>query len=54
MSDEEAALEKAYDTYPIVGINYLGFIDKENVADVDEGLRKSKKALMSFPGKEFM
>lgn len=51
MSDEEAALEKAYDTYPIVGINYLGFIDKENVADVDEGLRKSKKALMSFPGK---
>ncbi|MFN8371118.1 MAG: non-ribosomal peptide synthetase [Bacteriovoracaceae bacterium] len=51
MSEQEKTLEEVYDTIPIAGINYLGFLNSEDVNEIEIMLKKSKKSLMSFPGK---
>lgn len=51
MSEDEKKLENAYDTIPILGINYLGFFDDNDVAEIEKSLLEARATLSSFPGK---
>lgn len=51
MSEEEKILENAYDTIPIMGINYLGFLDDNDASEIEKSLLEARVTLNSFPGK---
>jgi acyl-coenzyme A synthetase/AMP-(fatty) acid ligase/acyl carrier protein len=48
-SPTERDLEDAYDTVPVLGVNFLGFVARADVAAIEDDLSKFRKSLEAFP-----
>ncbi len=49
MTEEQKLLEKIYDTNPVVSLNYLGFIDDDNMEEELKNLEYTREVLSAFP-----